>query len=441
MSSNPPETNPPGPRGRRAEFWALVTTHGANDFYSGAVIAMEPYLISERHYDYAAVAGITLAATSLSSVAQPVFGFLSDRFSLRPFILVGLLAAAAGVALSGPAAGTYWLTWLLVAVSGIGVAAYHPPATIDAKDAGGGGNRSMSVFSVGGNIGVALAPLAVSATVGVFGLGATPLLAIPTVAAGAFYAVVGRRAVRTVPHQRHGAAAPGAAPAVRETDDWRRFAWLLVVISFWSITYVGTQSFVSLYSTQRFHAGAATASLALTVFPAAGAAGTLGGGWLADRFGRLRTIRAGYLLSAIAVTAIVAAPNTATVVLASAVLGCAIFLPFAPQLTLSHAYLPRHVGTASGVTLGLALSLGGFLTPALGHLADGSGIRTVFVLIAALTAAGFLCSVLLTERPATAARPDASRTPEGAATETAAGVGAAPADPVPAAPAGPGPGA
>ena len=392
MSSHPPK-----PGSRRAELWALVTTHGVNDFYSGAVIALEPYLISERHYDYAAVAGITLAATSLSSIAQPVFGYLSDRFSLRPLILIGLLASAVGVALSGLTAGSYWMTWCLVAFSGVGVAAYHPPATIDAKEAGGGDNRSMGIFSVGGNIGVALAPLAVGATVGVLGLRATPLLAIPTVVAAVFYLAVQRRTGRAA-HAHAAATAAAPSDGGPQADDWRRFGWLLVVVSFWSILYIGTTSFVSLYSIQRFHVSVETGSIALTVFPAAGAVGTLAGGWLADRFGRMRTIRGGYLLAALAAVAIVLAPNTVIVVAAAAVLGCGLFLPFAPQITLSHAYLPRHIGTASGVTLGLSLSLGGFLTPALGGLADSSSVRAVFMLIAGLGLLGFLCSLFLTER-------------------------------------------
>ncbi|MDP9847635.1 MFS transporter [Streptosporangium lutulentum] len=372
-------------------------THGVNDFYTGAVAALLPYLVSEQHYDYAAVAGITLAATSLSSIAQPLFGYLSDRYPLRPLILIGLLAAAAGVAVSGLTASSYWTTWAAVALSGIGVAAYHPSATIDAKEAGGGTNRSMSTFSVGGNIGVALAPVAVGASVGVLGLHATPLLAIPTIAVAVVYLAVHRKPSGPLAHAAP-AAVSNAAPTAGAKDDWGRFVWLLVVVSFWSIAYVSTTSFVSLYSIQRFHVTAETASLALTVFPAAGAVGTLGGGWFADRFGRLHTIRAGYLIAALAALAIVLAPNTATVVCAAAVLGCALFLPFAPQITLSHAYLPKHIGTASGVTLGLSLSLGGFLTPALGALADDTTIRAVFTLLVALLAIGSVCALFLRER-------------------------------------------
>ncbi|MGD8166861.1 MFS transporter [Herbiconiux sp. P16] len=436
-------------------LWLLVSTHTVNDFYTGAVAALLPFLVLEQRYDYAAVAGITLAATSLSSVAQPVFGALADRFRMRWMILAGLGIAAAGIAASGVVASSYWFTWTMIAVSGIGVAAFHPAATMAAREAGGGSNRSMSIFSVGGNVGVALSPTGVLLTVGLLGLGATPLLAIPAVVMAVVYLlrmrVVRRRAQRlpgtvgghrateapgtaatpgatdapntlTAPagdrdssahaavepaveialeeldHQERSTAHPTASAAPAPRDDWRAFLWLTLVLAFWSVAYVGTSSFVSLYSIQRFGADEGTASIALTVLPAAGAAGTLAGGFLADRFGRLRTIRSGYLLGALGLVAIVLAPNTAVVVAATAVVGFTIFLPFAPQITLAHSYLPNRVGTASGLTLGLTLSLGGFLNPLLGELADATSIRTVFTLLAALVAVGFALSFILRER-------------------------------------------
>ena len=45
----------------------------------GAVAALVPFFDTERAYTYAAVAGIVLAASLLSSVAQPLFGALTDR--------------------------------------------------------------------------------------------------------------------------------------------------------------------------------------------------------------------------------------------------------------------------------------------------------------------------------------------------------------------------
>lgn len=174
--------------------------------------------------------------------------------------------------------------------------------------------------------------------------------------------------------------------------------WLTAVLATWSVAYVGTSTFVSLYSIQRFDVTTGFASIALSVFPAAGAVGTLAGGWLADRFGRLRIVRTGYLLASLSTIAMVLAPTPEVVIVATAVLGASLFLPFAAQITLSHSYLPNRIGMASGVTLGLTLSLGGLVSPLLGSIADLRSVRSVFVVIAVLLAVGFALSFVLKER-------------------------------------------
>ncbi|MGJ0204664.1 MFS transporter [Leucobacter sp. gxy201] len=392
---------------RRLGLWALTVTHAANDFYTGAVAALLPFFVLQADYSYAAIAGITLAATALSSVAQPVFGYLSDRYGMRWMSLAGLLAAGTGIALSGIVADSYAAVWIVMAVSGIGVAAYHPAATVEARELGGGTSGSMSLFSVGGNFGVALAPSAVILVIGTFGLSGTGFLIIPALVLGLVFAMVSGKHLfsRTAPTERASATSRPSVP-----DDWKAFLWLTVVLATWSVAYVGTSTFIALYSIERFSVSTGFASIALSLFPAAGAAGTLAGGWLADRFGRLRIIRTGYLLAAVSTIAIVLAPSPTVVIVATAVLGASLFLPFAVQITLSHSYLPNRIGVASGVTLGLTLSFGGLVSPLLGSVADQSSVQTVFLILAGLLVAGFALSFVLKERRSTPAenaeRPD-----------------------------------
>lgn len=392
MSTSSPQSR------NRLGLWALTATHAANDFYTGAVAALLPFFVLHAEYSYAAVAGITLAATALSSVAQPMFGYLGDRYGMRWMSLAGLFTAGAGMALSGIVADSYVAVWIVVAISGIGVAAYHPAATMEARELGGGTSGSMSLFSVGGNVGVALAPSAVILVVGTFGLSGSGFLIIPAVVLGLVYIVVSWRHLfsRQVSGGREAAIVKASIP-----DDWRAFAWLTAVLATWSVAYVGTSTFISLYSIQRFEVTTSFASIALSVFPAAGAVGTLAGGWLADRFGRLRVVRVGYLLSAVSTIAIVLAPSPVVVIVATAVLGTSLFLPFAAQITLSHSYLPHRIGMASGVTLGLTLSLGGLVSPLLGLIADQASVQSVFVIVAALLVVGFGLSFVLKERQIT----------------------------------------
>lgn len=379
----------------RVALWALTATHAANDFYTGAVAALLPYFVLHADYSYAAIAGITLAATAFSSIAQPYFGYLSDRYGMRWMSLAGLLLAGIGVSVSGAVSGSYLAVWLLIAISGIGVAAYHPAATVEARDAGGGTSKAMSLFSVGGNVGVALAPPAVFAVVTWFGLAGTGLLIIPAIVLGAVYAAVSWRDL----FGGHGSAAVAkVTQKVTLPDDWKAFGWLTAVLATWSVAYVGTSTFISLYSIERFDSTPGQAAVALSLFPAAGAIGTLTGGTLADHFGRLRVVRVGYLAAAISTMAIVLAPSAWLVIVATTALGVSLFIPFAAQITLSHSYLPNRIGMASGVTLGLTLSLGGVVSPLLGQVADQTNVQSVFVILVALLGVGAAMSLTLRER-------------------------------------------
>ncbi len=54
------------------------------------------------------------------------------------------------------------------------------------------------------------------------------------------------------------------------------------------------------------------------------------------------------------------------------------------MVVMDQQYLPRHVGTAAGVTLGLAVSVGGMMTPVVGAAAEAIGLRAALLLPAGL---------------------------------------------------------
>jgi FSR family fosmidomycin resistance protein-like MFS transporter len=62
-------------------------------------------------------------------------------------------------------------------------------------------------------------------------------------------------------------------------------------------------------------------------------------------------------------------------------LALVLYLPTSLMVVMGQEYLPGRVGTASGVTLGLAVSVGGVVTPALGFVADQAGLRTALLLL------------------------------------------------------------
>jgi MFS transporter, FSR family, fosmidomycin resistance protein len=86
---------------------------------------------------------------------------------------------------------------------------------------------------------------------------------------------------------------------------------------------------------------------------------------------------------------------------AAVIAGLTLFTPFAVQVTLGQDYLPSRIGTASGVTLGLALSVGGLAAPLFGVLADSHGLPVTLAVLAAFPAVSVaLASRLREPRPA-----------------------------------------
>jgi FSR family fosmidomycin resistance protein-like MFS transporter len=63
-----------------------------------------------------------------------------------------------------------------------------------------------------------------------------------------------------------------------------------------------------------------------------------------------------------------------------------LFLPTSVLVVLGQEYLPNRVGLASGMTLGLAVSVGGMCAPVLGRLGDQFGMGVVVTILLGLLA-------------------------------------------------------
>ncbi|MFE6779209.1 MFS transporter [Streptomyces sp. NPDC057702] len=375
--------------GRRpSAIGLLALAHACNDVYQGAVLALVPFWVADRGYSYVAASGIVLAATLLSSVVQPAFGALTDRRPMPWLIPGGIAAAGIGIGVSG-LTDVYALTWIAVALSGLGVAAYHPEGARMARAVTGGSHVGMSWFSLGGNIGWALAPVFVTPVLALGGLSATPLLVIPSVVGVTLVLWARGRA-------GWSEAGPGGATTRAGEDDWPLFLRLSAIVVCRSIGYVGLSAFISLYVRHHLDAGDTAGAAALFLLFGGGAAGTLLGGRLAARWGRVRTLRLAYAVGVPSVAGIPFAPGPLVYVFIAAT-SVALYVPFSLHVTLGQDYLPRRIGTASGVTLGLAVSVGGVASPLVGALAEATSLRWALASLVTMPLACWALSHTLTE--------------------------------------------
>ncbi|WLS44712.1 MFS transporter [Micromonospora profundi] len=364
------------PRGRASDSSVLAVGHGVNDLYQGAVPALLPFLAAAHGWTYVMVGGLTLAATALSAITQPLFGWLTDRHHLAWLVPAGTTLAALGIALSGPAT-SYAATCAALAVCGLGVAAYHPAAARLARTAAAGSHRAMSWFVFSGTLGVAVAPLLVAPTVAMAGLSATLWLLAPAL-------VMVVVTVRLLPATRRLSAPATTLPATVSSppaDDWAAFRRLTALVVLRSLVTYGLGTFVALLLNAR--TGTVVAGqAALLLLAATGALGTMAGGVLADRHrDRVRLIRNANVCVVPGLLMIVVLPGWSGL-LGVAVTGVSLYVPFSLHLTLGQDYLPGRVGTASGVTLGLAVSAGGLAAPALGALAQATSLPVAIAALA-----------------------------------------------------------
>src|SRR5437868_14852490 len=163
----------------------LSSGHLATDLANGALPALLPFLRDRFSLSYTAVGAVVLASQASSSLIQPLFGMWSDRRGAMWLLPAGVALGGVGIALASDAP-SYWLVLLLVLVSGVGSAAFHPEGSKFAGFVSGRRRASgMAWFSIGGNLGFALGPVVATFLVHEYGLRGGLLLAAPGLAIAA----------------------------------------------------------------------------------------------------------------------------------------------------------------------------------------------------------------------------------------------------------------
>jgi FSR family fosmidomycin resistance protein-like MFS transporter len=282
-------------------------------------------------------------------------------------------------------------------LSGLGVAAFHPEAARSMNAAAGVRKATgMSVFSIGGTAGFAIGPLLATGLMLAFGVRGVLWLALPA----AIYAAVLYFQLRALPRLRHphhsspAGAETGAAAAPRRAakDAWGRFGVLAAAVTLRSVLFFGFNTFLPLYWIHNLGQSAAAGGAILSLWLGAGVIGALVGGRLCDRYGARLVGLVTTLLVAPLVLLFVQTqeplPAGALVVIMSILMS----LPGGGLIVLGQDLVPNHIGVASGVTIGLSVSVGGATAPLLGWMADRFGIPSA---LSSLTVVPLVIALLL----------------------------------------------
>lgn len=454
----------------RALSLVIMGGHICVDTVQGGLAAILPFLVMYGGYSYFEVSTLVLASNFASAIIQPLFGWLGDR-KARPWLMAaGVVLAGAGMAAIG-VVPTYGMVVAAAVVSGVGVAMLHPEGGRIANLAGGADPvqkaQSMSLFSVGGQVGFCVGPIVTVAAVQAFGLAGTLVYLVFSLPYAAFmlryngrFAALGvgspaggapvagassgagdgaavagasaRAATRAEGARPSGtlaataggsvqdaagiqddggrkrvaaggpsaqAAAPSAsapAPAASASaapERWGAFSLVLGALSVRSIVYYGITSFAPLFVVGVLGQPENVGSSTITLFAFVGALATLAAGKVAA-FVRTPVLMAGcfaVMAACFLAFAQVASLPLAMVLLVLLAVGVNLFNP--PAITLGQDFVPAHLGMASGLSFGVAVCVGGCVSPALGALGDAAGLPAVMAALFALCLVGLALSL------------------------------------------------
>lgn len=373
----PPDRNaatldhsPVGVRGAFVVPASIAVAHGLNDLYAGFLHPLLPRIMQRLDLNIAMAATLAMTLSLAASLVQPVMGHVADRFGRRTFVVIGPLMSAVFMSMIG-LAPSFLVLALFLALSGLGSAAFHPPAASLAAAAGRRETMGArySFFSFGGSIGYALGPLVAVAVVNRGGFEGLAWAMVPMLV----FTPVLFMLVPSGAHERIRRAQTPAEPLRLLTalaGPLGLVFGISAVGAFIQRVYLTMQPILLSRAGLPEAAGAA----ALSIYLGAQALGSLGGGFLADRVDR-RTLLlhlSAWSLPAHALALWLPHGSTGGIV-ATLTAGFLNMAMLPPIVLLAQELLPHGASLGAGIVMGAAWATGSIAMLGIGLLADQIG--------------------------------------------------------------------
>jgi FSR family fosmidomycin resistance protein-like MFS transporter len=366
----------------------LAAGHFTVDMYSGLLPVLYPLLTERFELDLKTVGLVALAYSGTSSVSQPLFGWLADRYGTR---FTGVALAWSGILFATIGfAPTFPILLLLASLAGLGSGAFHPFGAINANavidDADK--NTAMSIYIMGGTLGVSIGPMVGALLFTLFGVRGTAIMILPGVSI-AIWLLFAMRAA-SVSGTRSKSYIP---PAVQHALPMGIVGVIVAVMMLRMFPTLGLQNFIPLWYADLGYGASFYGPLATTIVLSS-ALGTIGAGALADKYGRRAVMMGSILLSLPAVWAFAEYPGNWGFV-SGAAIGILSASTSPLLLVMAQQLMVGRAGIASGLLLGLGFVAGAIGTPVFGMIADAFGMQNAVrsqipIMLLSLVAAWFL---------------------------------------------------
>ncbi len=326
-----------------------------------------PILITELGLTYSQVGTIALVAILGGSLTQPLFGYLSDRIGPSRLVILslvwsGLLMGTVGLV------NTYGTLLLLVGLAVLGSAAFHPAgAVLASTNTGKQRGAAISIFSVGGNLGVALSPLLVAVGLSWWGLPGT-LIIIPVALLAA--ALLQRQMSHHATFIRQNLPTNHPPASTGRSANGLFLGLILIVMMVMTRSWfqVSMMTYLPEWIQSQGHS-LTFGGQVLSIFLFTVSIGSLTGGPLSDRIGRWQIVIFSLTFLSVGQWLFLQASGLWQLGLV-AWLGLMIGLSFPVTIVMAQETWPQGVGLASALVMGFGWAPGGLGAWFTGFLAD-----------------------------------------------------------------------
>lgn len=297
---------------RRLTLAACCGVHGLQDGLSASLYVLLPIFAQAFGLTYAQIGIIRAANNASMALFEIPSGILSERVGERLLLAFGLLSAGAGFLLI-PAAGGFLGLGICLFVVGMGAAFQHAlSSSVISQSYPESGRRSaLGIYNSSGDAGKLALTALCSFAIGVgaswqgvvYGYGA----AAAVLAVGLYYAMYGAR-VGGPPSVRPTQSAAGKSRSGWGIRDRQGFTMLAVIVSLVSLVQGTFLTFVAFIMIEK-QVTPGLASIAVVLTLTGGMLGKIACGYLAERFGVIRSLVLVEVLAAIGIIAVLTAPT------------------------------------------------------------------------------------------------------------------------------------
>ena len=349
------------------------------DIYASFIVGMIPVLTAKFGLSLFFVSLLTSVSFISANLSQPVFGFLSDRYGIRNFLIAGPLVASIFLSMLG-IAPAYWVILILLIIGQLGVSSIHPSTASMATHFGG--NRrgfANSLISYGGTIGFSTGSLFIIYIIEKLGLKFTPIAAIP----GVIIALVMVKYAPDINIRSKNTYATGFWKELKKVRRSKIFLLALIMFAAYCRDLVGLTllTFMPLYFTDR-GINLINFGYIVMAFTLIGGTGGLLSGYFSDRIIKKSVvIQVSMLLSIPCLLAIFYVP-VGTGIFLFILSGFFSVSTIPICIRIAQDIFPGNVSLASSFAMGVSGGIASATLMLIGKIADNIGMVTTIKYVA-----------------------------------------------------------